>query len=350
MSSTTDNAPDTRAQALVGSYVRAGYAQVDPPVLQPAEPFLDLSGEDIRRRMFLTSDPDGSELCLRPDLTIPVSRAYLASANAGKPAGFCYLGPVFRHRDNASSEFVQAGIEFFGRADTAAADAEMVELRSRGDDALRAASAGNPHGRRRPVLGLHRRARPCASVEAPPDQGFQSQVLAETRPRSAHHRNRQRFAGISGRAHGARQLRSEGRPPPRHRSALDCGHRRRRRPLRGRDRRPLPRTGGVERTDPSAARDPRADRALPVDRRRSGRSRGRTAHACRRRADFAGCRTHAARDPHRLSRRARRERARHQILHELWTRLRLLHRRRLRTARCRAPKPRWSPAAATTVC
>jgi ATP phosphoribosyltransferase regulatory subunit len=128
MSSATNNGPDTRAQALVGSYARAGYTQVDPPVLQPAEPFLDLSGEDIRRSMFLTSDPDGSELCLRPDLTIPVSRDYLASANAGKPAGFCYLGSVFRHRDNASSEFVQAGIESFGRADTAAADAEMLTL------------------------------------------------------------------------------------------------------------------------------------------------------------------------------------------------------------------------------
>jgi ATP phosphoribosyltransferase regulatory subunit len=128
MSSTTSNGPDTRAQSLAASYVRAGYVQVDPPVLQPAEPFLDLSGEDIRRRMFLTSDPDGRELCLRPDLTIPVSRDYLASPNAGKPAGFCYLGPVFRHRDNGGSEFVQAGIESFGRTDTAAADAEMLAL------------------------------------------------------------------------------------------------------------------------------------------------------------------------------------------------------------------------------
>ena len=128
MSSTTSNGPDTRAQTLAASYVRAGYLQVDPPVLQPAEPFLDLSGEDIRRRMFLTSDPDGRELCLRPDLTIPVSRDYLASPNAGKPTGFCYLGPVFRHRDNGGSEFVQAGIESFGRTDTAAADAEMLAL------------------------------------------------------------------------------------------------------------------------------------------------------------------------------------------------------------------------------
>src|SRR3984885_14532409 len=128
MSSNAQTGPDPRAQALVGSYMRAGYAQIEPPIIQPAEPFLDLSGEDIRRRMFLTTDPEGRELCLRPDLTIPVSRDYLASANAGKPAGFCYLGAVFRHRDNASSEFVQAGIESFGRADPAAADAEMLTL------------------------------------------------------------------------------------------------------------------------------------------------------------------------------------------------------------------------------
>jgi ATP phosphoribosyltransferase regulatory subunit len=128
MSSNAQTGPDPRAQALVGSYMRAGYAQIEPPVLQPAEPFLDLSGEDIRRRMFLTTDPDGRELCLRPDLTIPVSRDYLASPAAGKPAGFCYLGTVFRHRDGAAAEFLQAGIESFGRTDKAAADAEMLAL------------------------------------------------------------------------------------------------------------------------------------------------------------------------------------------------------------------------------
>jgi ATP phosphoribosyltransferase regulatory subunit len=128
MSSDAQTGSDPRAQALVGSYVRAGYAQIEPPVLQPAEPFLDLSGEDIRRRMFLTTDPDGRELCLRPDLTIPVSRAYLASPSAGKPAGFCYLGAVFRHREGERCEFLQAGIESFGRTDKAAADAEMLAL------------------------------------------------------------------------------------------------------------------------------------------------------------------------------------------------------------------------------
>jgi ATP phosphoribosyltransferase regulatory subunit len=124
----TNAEPNARAEALLASFERAGYARVAPAILQPAEPFLDLSGEDIRKRMYLATDPQGHELCLRPDLTIPVSRLYLASPAAGKPQGFCYLGPVFRHRDAGPSEFLQAGIESFARADTAAADAEMLAL------------------------------------------------------------------------------------------------------------------------------------------------------------------------------------------------------------------------------
>ena len=48
---TRKQGPDARAETLVSSYERAGYARVAPAMLQPAEPFLDLSGEDIRRRM-----------------------------------------------------------------------------------------------------------------------------------------------------------------------------------------------------------------------------------------------------------------------------------------------------------
>lgn len=116
------------AAALLSSFAQAGYIRAEPPILQPAEPFLDLSGEGIRRSLYLTSDPGGEELCLRPDLTIPVARDYLASARRGQPAGFCYLGPVFRYRGGKPSEFLQAGVESFGRLDRAAADAEMLAL------------------------------------------------------------------------------------------------------------------------------------------------------------------------------------------------------------------------------
>jgi ATP phosphoribosyltransferase regulatory subunit len=123
------------ADALLLSFAQAGYALAEPPILQPAEPFLDLSGEDIRKSLYLTTDAGGEELCLRPDLTIPVARDYLASERAGQPAGFSYLGPVFRYRGGRPSEFLQAGIESFGRQDRAAADAEMLAL------ALEAAAA-----------------------------------------------------------------------------------------------------------------------------------------------------------------------------------------------------------------
>ena len=130
----TSAPPDiyTQADLLVGSYERAGYARVSPAILQPAEPFLDLAGEDMRRHMHLLADSAGHELCLRPDLTIPVARDYLASSAAARPAGFCYLGAVFRDRGpgfpSGSGEFLQAGIESFGRNDTAAADAEALSL------------------------------------------------------------------------------------------------------------------------------------------------------------------------------------------------------------------------------
>jgi len=123
------------ADTLLLSFTQAGYVRAEPPVLQPAEPFLDLSGEDIRKSLYLTTDARGEELCLRPDLTIPVARDYLASDRSGEPAGFCYLGPVFRFRGQQPSEFLQAGVESFGRQDRAAADAEMLAL------ALQAASA-----------------------------------------------------------------------------------------------------------------------------------------------------------------------------------------------------------------
>ena len=116
------------ADTLLLSFAKAGYALAEPPILQPAEPFLDLSGEDIRKSLYLTTDATGEELCLRPDLTIPVARQYLASGEAGQAAGFSYLGPVFRYRDGARSEFLQAGIESFGRLDRPAADAEMLAL------------------------------------------------------------------------------------------------------------------------------------------------------------------------------------------------------------------------------
>jgi len=58
----------SQADVLVASYARAGYTRVSPAILQPAEPFLDLSGEDMRRHMYLVTDSGGREFCLRRTL------------------------------------------------------------------------------------------------------------------------------------------------------------------------------------------------------------------------------------------------------------------------------------------
>ncbi|WP_264050254.1 ATP phosphoribosyltransferase regulatory subunit [Methylobacterium flocculans] len=115
---------------LLDHFQGAGYGLVTPPVLQPVEPFLELSGEDIRRRIFVTQDASGSELCLRPEFTIPVCRHHLAHASKAAPrtADYSYLGPVFRLAADEPDEFLQAGIESIGRTDTPAADAEVIGL------------------------------------------------------------------------------------------------------------------------------------------------------------------------------------------------------------------------------
>jgi ATP phosphoribosyltransferase regulatory subunit len=126
--------------ALIAHLVAQGYERAEPAVLQPAPVFLDLAGEDIRGRLYITSDSSGAEFCLRPEYTIPVCRDYLAGPRAGEAAAFSYFGKVFRYRPNGTGEFEQAGLESFGRNDREAADAEILAL------SLEAAHIGGAQG------------------------------------------------------------------------------------------------------------------------------------------------------------------------------------------------------------
>ncbi len=113
---------------VLALFEAAGHAPIDPPILQPAATLLDLAGEDIRRRLYLTNGSDGTDLCLRPDFTIPVCRQHLATTDHGLPAAYCYHGPVFRQRAEGLGEIPQVGAESLGRTDIAAADADMLAL------------------------------------------------------------------------------------------------------------------------------------------------------------------------------------------------------------------------------
>lgn len=119
----------SRLAAILAHFAHKGFARCEPRLLQPAHVFLDRSGEDFRGRLYLTSDGSGAEFCLRPEYTIPVCLDYLASARAGRPAAYAYGGSVFRapeHGATGDGEFLQAGLESFGRQDREAADAEIL--------------------------------------------------------------------------------------------------------------------------------------------------------------------------------------------------------------------------------
>lgn len=115
-------------------FMRAGYEEIAPPVIQPAGPFLDAVGEALRGRTYVFVDPDGDELCLRPDLTIPTCRLHLARHPGGQVrARYCYYGLAFRYQPGGATgthptEFRQAGIESFAAPDREKEDAEVLGL------------------------------------------------------------------------------------------------------------------------------------------------------------------------------------------------------------------------------
>jgi ATP phosphoribosyltransferase regulatory subunit len=121
-----------QAQRLMTVFARAGYEPVAPAVIQPAALFLDVVGESLRARTYVFTDPDGEELCLRPDLTVPTCRLHLARYTDGNvPARYCYSGSAFRYQPAGADkahprEFRQAGIESFAVADREQDDAAVV--------------------------------------------------------------------------------------------------------------------------------------------------------------------------------------------------------------------------------
>ena len=117
------------ADRLVSHFAAAGAVPVEADILQDAEVLLDLYGEDIRGRAFVTHDPVRGELMLRPDFTVPVVRMHMEEG--ADPARYTYAGEVFRRQEAQTgrpSEYLQAGFELFGGDDPAAADAEVFSV------------------------------------------------------------------------------------------------------------------------------------------------------------------------------------------------------------------------------
>lgn len=128
----TKRAKQAIGQKILAAFRAAGAEEVAPDILLPAETLLELYGEDIRARAYVTQDPIRGEMMLRPDFTVPVVQMHME--NGAEPARYCYLGEVFRKQDHGElppehprdNEYLQAGFELFAR--DPGADAEVFAL------------------------------------------------------------------------------------------------------------------------------------------------------------------------------------------------------------------------------
>ena len=123
---------DAQSQAIGAVFKARGYARVAPPILQPADVSLDLMGETIRSKTYISSGQTGPELGVRPDLTLATCRLFLELEPVPKAeARLCYDGPVFRQpkeRGAPPHEWRHAGLECLNVKDREAADAEVLSL------------------------------------------------------------------------------------------------------------------------------------------------------------------------------------------------------------------------------
>ena len=119
---------DIRSEAdrLRSQFEARGATVFETDVLQPAGALLDLYGEDIRARAFVTQDPLQGEMMLRPDFTLPLVQRHMSE---GRGEGrYTYAGEVFRRQEDnpdRASEYIQVGFELFNGAEAPVADAEV---------------------------------------------------------------------------------------------------------------------------------------------------------------------------------------------------------------------------------
>ena len=117
---------------LLDFFERAGYRLVRTPILEFTDLHERKSGAGIVAKLFELVGGGSSAICLRPELTASIVRAYAeASEPPALPWRVSSSGPVFRYesapRVGVLREFTQVGVELIG-APGPAADAEIIRL------------------------------------------------------------------------------------------------------------------------------------------------------------------------------------------------------------------------------
>jgi len=122
-------------QQLLHQFQKHGYQLLEVPIIEQTDLYLRKSGEDIVTRMY-DFVHQNRRLCLRPEMTASVIRAYLEHFPQLAPQKLCYAGAVFRYDLNLSyRQFTQVGVELIGWK-SAIADAEVIYTACRSLDRL----------------------------------------------------------------------------------------------------------------------------------------------------------------------------------------------------------------------
>lgn len=113
---------------------RWGYQEVSTPTFEHLELFTRKSGEGVLEEIYSFEDKGGRSLALRPELTAPVMRMYVAELqNSPKPQRLFYFGNCFRYerpQKGRFREFWQLGAELIGGA-RPDSEAEVIALADR---------------------------------------------------------------------------------------------------------------------------------------------------------------------------------------------------------------------------
>jgi len=116
-----------------------GFQPLELPIIEPLELHLVKTGAEVRSKMYVFKDKADRELCLRPELTASVVRAYNSSLKSeAKPVKVYYVGPAFRYdrpQKGRYRQFTHAGVEVFGAAG-ARAEAEIIYMAARALDMI----------------------------------------------------------------------------------------------------------------------------------------------------------------------------------------------------------------------
>jgi ATP phosphoribosyltransferase regulatory subunit len=104
-----------------------GFKYIDLPSVVEANHIVQRSGENFRKFIFSFIDQNGSELCLRPDLTIASCLRYLENNLRGKEKIF-YSGQAYRKSNNKKDSIIrnQIGFEIIGSKDEKNDDKEII--------------------------------------------------------------------------------------------------------------------------------------------------------------------------------------------------------------------------------